>query len=216
MTFFRRHAPRLVLIALAVLVVVVVAPILVRVSVAPKLYTDVRVVPHADAVLVPGASVVAGEPSEVLAARADAAIALYRAGTVRRVLITGDNASRTYDEVGPILRYLITAGIPPRDIFLDRYGFDTYSSMYRARRVFSARSLVVVTQDFHLPRAVFLARSMGIDATGLAVAGGTNWDYAREMPATAKALLDLVVGRQPKYVGAPLPLAGAGNASTTR
>ncbi len=189
----------------------IAAPILVRIAVATQLYTDARVVPHADAVLIPGASVVGGEPSAILAARADAAIALYRAGTVRRILITGDNASRTYDEVGPTLRYVIAAGIPPRDIFLDRYGFDTYSSMYRARRVFGARSLVIVTQDFHLPRSVFLARSMGIDASGLAVSGGSTWDYVREVPATMKALLDLARGRQPKYVGAPLPLAGAGN-----
>lgn len=188
-------------------------PIAIRIGMMGYLYTDASKLPHADAALILGASVVHGEPSAILAARADAAIALYKSGQVQRILVSGDNGERNYDEVTPVLRYLLAAGIPARDIFLDPAGFDTYSSMYRARHVFGARTLIILTQDFHLPRAVFLARQFGIDANGLAVEGGTAWDYLREIPATFKALLDLIVRRQPKYIGAPYPLGGKGNAS---
>jgi SanA protein len=136
-----------------------------------------------------------------------------RAGIVKKLLVTGDDGERSYDEVSPVLTYLLEKGIPGRDIFLDHAGFDTYSSMYRARHIFGARSLVIVTQDFHLPRAVFLARAMGIDADGLVAGdGGTAWDYLREIPATLKAVADLAFHRQSKYLGAPMPLVGKGNA----
>jgi len=206
------NSRRLVIALSATAGLLLVVPIAVRVGMMRHLYTDASKLPPADAALILGASVVHGEPSAVLAARADAAIALYKSGQVERILVSGDNGERNYDEVTPVLRYLLSAGIPARDIFLDPSGFDTYSSMYRAQHVFGARTLIVLTQDFHLPRAVFLARQFGIDANGLAVEGGTVWDYLREIPATFKALLDLVVRRQPKYIGAPYPLGGKGNA----
>jgi SanA protein len=175
------------------------------------LYTDARYVPRADAVLIPGASVVHKSPSPVLAERADAAIALYKMGRINKILVTGDNGTQAYDEVSPVRAYLIAAGVPTSDIFLDHAGFDTYSSMYRARTVFGVSSLIIVTQDFHLPRAVYLARMFGIDSSGLVAQGGSLSDYLREIPASWKALWDLLMNRQPKYIGAPIPLSGRGN-----
>lgn len=143
----------------------------------------------------------------------DAAIALYRGQKVKKILISGDNGEHDYDEVTAMLGYLREHAIPDRDIFLDRAGFDTYSTMYRARHIFGANHIIIVTQDFHLPRAVFLARTMGMDAQGLVAGNGGNaWDYLREIPATIKAVLDVALERQPKYLGAPVPLAGKGNA----
>lgn len=209
----RVRPPRLFLAIAALLIAAIAIPIAVRAIVSPHLHDGVAGLRPAQAALILGASVVAGAPSHVLAARADAAIALYRAGTVKRILVTGDNGERSYDEVTATLGYLREQGVPTRDIFLDRAGFDTYSSMYRARHIFGARSLIIATQDFHLPRAVFLARAMGIDAEGVVAGGGTSWDYLREIPATVKAVLDLAAKREPKYLGAPIPLIGKGNAS---
>lgn len=208
---FRIHGPRIayglgILIAGTLLV-----PILVRVGVQDHLYADVISAPPAEAVAIPGASVVDGAPSAVLAARADIAIEIYRAGKAHKILITGDNGDRYYDEVDAVLSYLTARGIPRKDIYLDRAGFDTYSSIYRARYIFGARTLLIATQDFHLPRAVFLARAMGIDASGVVASGGSDWDYVREIPATAKAIVDLIIRRQPRYLGAPIPLSGASN-----
>lgn len=211
MRSFRIHGPR-VAYGLGVLAAAgLLVPILVRIGVQDHLYADAYSAPPAEAVAILGASVVDGAPSAALAARADTAIEIYRAGKARKILITGDTGDRYYDEVGAVLTYLTERGIPQKDIYLDRAGFDTYSSIYRARYIFGARTLLIATQDFHLPRAVFLARAMGIDASGVVANGGSDWDYVREIPATIKAILDLIVRRQPRYLGAPIPLGGASN-----
>lgn len=186
-----------------------------RAYVASSIYTDVADVPNAEVAIVPGASVYAGKPSPILAARADAAIELYMRGTVQKILVTGDNGALSHDEVTPVRKYLLDAGVRPEDIFLDHAGFDTYSSMYRAKAVFQASSAIIVTQDFHLPRALFIAQSLDISSYGFVAAGNdsTVFDYVREIPASGKALLDLITHRYPKYLGQPYPLTGDGQAT---
>lgn len=192
-------------------VIIFFLPVVMRVFETLNLYTLPGEVPHADAIMILGASVVHGGPSPILAERADTAIALYNAGAAKKILISGDDGENNYDEVTPVLHYLLARNIPQSDIYLDHAGFDTYSSMYRARHIFGARSLLIPTQDFHVPRAVFVARSMGIKASGITAPGGMLWDYIREIPASWKALFDVIGGREPMYIGAPIPLAGWSN-----
>lgn len=187
-------------------------PIAIRQSASAYMFSDIDDMPKTEVALVLGASVLRGKPSPILEERAHAAVQLYREGKVAKILVTGDNSSLTHDEVTPVRKYLIDAGIPAGDVFLDHAGFDTYSSMYRARDVFGASSVTIVTQDFHLPRAVFLARMLGLTAYGLhAKGGGSGNDYLREVPASLKALLDLAAHRQPKYLGEAIPLSGDGS-----
>lgn len=193
--------------------VALIIPITMRIIVSSYLYTSDTNLPHTEVAIVLGASVEDNEPSPILAERANAAIKLFDDGKVSKILVTGDNATTNYDEVNPVQHYLLAAGIPSQDIFLDHAGFDTYSSMYRAKEVFDATSAVVVTQDFHLPRAVFSARSLGINAYGYDAGAASFWDYLREIPASAKALLDLVVHRVPQYLGGPYPLSGDGEST---
>lgn len=204
---------KILLLALTGLAVLLIIPILMRVTVQRYIYSSVAAVPKAEAALVLGASVVRGEPSPILGERADSAIALYKAGRVEKILVTGDNGELSHDEVTPVRNYLLNAGVAAGDIFLDHAGFDTYSSMYRARSVFEARSVVVVTQDFHLPRALFIARYLGLDAYGVVAQGAERSlkDYLREVPASLKALVDIVIHREPKYLGEPIPLSGDGS-----
>ena len=148
-----------------------------------------------------------GEPSPALARRADAAILLYREKKVQHILVTGDSV--THDEVTPVRNYLIAKGIPESDIFLDTLGLDTYSSMYRARSVFGADSIIIVTQDFHLPRALFIARLLGIESHGVIAEGATSdlGSYVREIPASLKAIVDLLMRREPLDTNSPIQLA---------
>lgn len=210
MAFRMLLAGLLLCAALALLI-----PVFLRLATGPFMYSNASEVPNAEAVVVLGASVVRGRPSPALAKRADAAIELYTAGKATKILVTGDNGTLTYDEVTPVRKYLTDAGIPDEDIFLDHAGFDTYSSMYRALHVFQARSITVVTQDFHLPRALFIARRLGLEAYGLAAAGegGFNRDYLREIPASSKALWDLWMGRMPRYFDEEIPLSGSGTST---
>lgn len=174
-------------------------------------YASVAAAPRAETALVLGASVrSSGELSPVLRDRADAALALYKAGKVKNILVSGDNSTVAHNEVNPVRTYLLKAGIPDADIFLDHAGFDTYSTMYRARDIFKVASVTVVTQPFHMPRALFIARSLGLDAVGLDAGGGLvdAKNYLRESLADEKAILDLMLHRKPKYLGDEIPISG--------
>lgn len=198
--------------ALSLVVLVLLVPIVMRQSTASYVYTSSALVPHVQVALVLGASVSGGEPSPILEARADTAIELYKAGKVEKILVTGDNGTLNHDEVTPVRKYAIDAGVAPEDIFLDHAGFDTYSSMYRARNVFGAPSMIIVTQNFHMPRALFIARALGLTAYGFpAHDRGTLYNYLREIPASFKAVRDLLTHRVPAYLGPTIPLTGDGS-----
>ena len=140
------------------------------------------------------------------------AIAVYQKGLVDKILVTGDNSSVDHNEVNPMRNYLIKNGIPEQDIFVDHAGFDTYSSMYRARDIFQVESMIVVSQAFHLPRAVYIARSLGLTAYGI-VADRGHYLFSnniREIFGDVKALGNLLFDRQPKYLGAVIPITGDG------
>jgi len=201
-----------VTLILAVLVMILLVPIIMRNAMSSYTYISLDDVPQTEIAIIPGASVIGKRPSPILADRADMAIRLYLKGKVSKILVTGDNAQLNYDEVTPVRKYLIDAGIPARDIFLDHAGFDTYSSMYRTIKIFGASSATIVTQDFHLPRALYIARHLGLDTYGVVAngQGGFINGYLREIPASVKALWDLTLYRQSKYLGDTIPLSGDG------
>jgi SanA protein len=180
---------------------------------------DVAEVPPAEAALVLGAQVYTnGKPSIMLADRVHAAEALYRAGKVKKILVSGDHGRWSYDEPGTMRKMLLADGIPARDIFTDHAGFDTWDSAQRARRVFDVRSAVVVTQRFHMARALFDARRAGLHVTGF-IADRRGYGRvmykleAREAVARVKAVGDAVVGAGPKFLGAQIPITGDGRES---
>ena len=175
----------------------------------PYIYTDIENVPSAQVGMVLGAAVFRnGTLSLVLKDRTNTAIALYKNKKIEKILVTGDNSRKTYDEVTPVQDYLLKNNIPTEDIFLDHAGFDTYSSMYRARDVFLADSLIIISQSFHLPRATYIARQLGITAYAISADKREykTRNYIREVPATMKALIDLAVNRKPKFLGEPIPI----------
>lgn len=201
------------LFALGIIAGIVIAvPLSIRNAAAPYMYESASEVPTSTVAIVLGASVIRGEPSPILEERAEAALELYRAGKVQKILMTGDDSVRTHDEVTPVRKYLEVAGVAGEDIFLDHAGFDTYSSMYRARDVFEVRDAIIVTQAFHLPRAIFIAQNLGLKVYGVIAdqRGEAIYNYMREVPASLKAALDLLITREPKYLGPRFPITGDG------
>lgn len=177
------------------------------------IYDDVAEAPNAEVALIPGAAIFPdGSLSSIFLDRADTAIELYRAGKVSKILVSGDNSTEGHNEVNPVRLYLISKGVPDENIFLDHAGFDTYSSMYRARDIFGVTSLLISTQSFHLPRAVFIAHRLGLDARGVNADVGHMLfrNYIREVLAVEKAILDLLWHREPKYLGESIPITGDG------
>ncbi len=177
------------------------------------IYDNLKDIPEAQAVLIPGAAILKnGQISSIFKDRVDKAIELYKVKKVKKILVSGDNSTVAHNEVNPVRDYLLKKGIPDEDIFLDHAGFDTYSSMYRARDIFKVSSIIVSTQLFHLPRAVFIAQILGIRVYGISADKGNILfkNYIREIFANEKAAFDLITHRKPKYLGNVIPITGDG------
>ena len=159
---------------------------------------------RAPVAIVLGAAVHAdGRPSPWLAYRLDVAADLYTSGRVEAILVSGDNRRVGYDEPTAMRDYLVSKGIPHQAIALDYAGFDTYDTCVRARRIFGIERALLVTQDFHEPRAVAICRTVGVSVDGVgdsrARGDRTTWavSWVRERPATIKAVIDVVSRRDP-------------------
>ena len=171
---------------------------------------------NADAVVVLGASVLPdGTPSTILQDRLDDGIALYFAGAAPKIIMSGDNGSASYNEVKAMKAYAIAQGVPSEDVFCDHAGFSTYESMYRAKYVFGCQRIVVATQTYHLYRALWSAKSLGMQAIG--VASDYN-DYQkqlqydiREFPARTKDFFQALLRLPSTYVGDPISLNQSGD-----
>jgi vancomycin permeability regulator SanA len=207
----RRWLRRAVLLAIAgavlATVTVVASVAWVRSGARGHIFTE-QSVPAAPVALVLGAQVYAqGAPSPFLAARLELARRLFVAGKVRAILVSGDHMNWGYNEPGSMHRWLVDRDVPADKIVLDHAGFDTYDSCARAKRIFGVQQAIVVTQTFHLERAVTLCRGLGVDASGV---GDDTVDIyrapwrassTREYPAAVKAALDTVSGRDPVHLG---------------
>ena len=167
--------------------------------------STVAQVPAQPVAIVFGASVYSdGTPSPYLRARLDLAYDLYAAGKVRAVLVTGDNGTNTYDETSTMSDYLVARGVPAVKVVGDYAGFDTYDSCVRAKQIFGIDRAVLTTQSYHLPRAIAVCRSVGVDAWGVGDEFAPPMDpdlrqsySAREWLANLKAAWDLASRRQP-------------------
>jgi vancomycin permeability regulator SanA len=167
-----------------------------------------QTVPAAPVALVLGTQVDSdGSPSPFLAARLELARRLFVSGKVRALLVSGDHMNWDYDEPDAMRSWLIDHGVPDQKIVLDYAGFDTYDSCARAVRIFGVRRAIVVTQTFHLPRAVMLCRRLGLDADGVGddtvKRFTTSWRISaiREGGACVKAVFDVMSGRDPVHLG---------------
>lgn len=145
---------------------------------------------------------------------------MYRSGKGQRFLLTGDHGRKGYDEVNTMMDRLIALGVPEEHIFLDHAGFDTYDSMWRAKQVFQVDSVIIVSQGFHLPRAQYIAVSLGLHAQSIAAdpVGGSVCDRAgmREPLARVKAFFNVLFASAAHHSGPPIPITGPASASHDR
>ena len=166
-------------------------------------YSQSDRVPQEDIAIVFGAGLSAnGTPSPMLADRVKAAVELYQSDRINKLLMTGDNSTIFHNEVIAMEGYAHNLGVPNQDITLDYAGFSTYESCYRAHRVFDVHRAVVITQNYHLPRAVYTCRQLGIEAVGLGTADreiygvrGMSPYWLRETLANLKALWEIHITR---------------------
>ncbi len=224
-SFVRKHRKQAVGLAGILLAVLVAAFLAINQYVAGvgARYTYSGVdVPEADAILVLGAYVRPdGAMSDMLRDRVTVGYELYLNRKAPKLIVSGDHGRHDYDEVNTMKDYLKDQGMEGQDIFMDHAGFSTYESLYRARDIFQVRKVIIVTQDYHLRRAIFIARELGLDAYGVASDGR---DYGlmavnelREMAARNKDFwLAKVFKPEPTFLGDAIPVWGDGRATDDR
>lgn len=169
----------------------------------------------ADCIIVLGCKVKDdGNPSRMLSDRLNCGINLYENGNTKKIIMSGDHGRNEYNEVGVMKSYAVDAGINPDDIFMDHAGFSTYESVYRARKIFGAKKIIIVSQEYHLFRAVFIARKLGLEAYGVSC---DNITYAnqtfrdlREAAARFKDFFSVIFKPKPTYLGEKISLDGSG------
>ncbi len=185
-------------------------------SVGQKAFTTVeKIEGEYDCAIVLGAKVGSdGTPSYMLRDRMDFAYKLYEQGTVSKILVSGDHGTASYDEVNAMREYLVEKGANIEDIFMDHAGFDTYSTMYRAKDIFEVKSAVICTQEYHLYRACYIAKRLGLDVKGIPsdvyVSSKILYFKARECAARIKAFIEVEILKPEPILGDEIPITGDG------
>ena len=177
---------------------------------------DAETLKDIDCILVLGCKVGSdGTPSHMLEDRLRRGVALYDAGAAPKLLMSGDHGQTDYNEVAAMKQFAIYEGISGKDVFMDHAGFSTYESIFRAKEIFGADRIIIVTQQYHLYRALYIARSMGIEAYGVAsdyrtYVGQVSRDI-REVLARVKDFGTSVLEPDPTYLGETIPISGDGD-----
>ena len=153
-----------------------------------------------------------GSPSPMLKDRLDTGISLYNKGVAPKILLSGDHGKKYYDEIKSMKNYCLEHGVPFEDIFLDHAGFSTYESIIRAQKVFEVERLIIVTQEYHLFRALYTAKKTGLDVYGVSASlreySGQELRDQREFFARNKDFLQTLYWPDPTYLGEPIPING--------
>lgn len=171
-----------------------------------------------DCILILGAGVTDdGKPMPMLLERLNTGLSLYKEGASDKIIVSGDHGREGYDEVNVMKGWLIDNGVPSEDIFMDHAGFSTYESMYRARDIFQVETMLVVTQKYHLYRALYDANTLGVRAYGIpcdeTTYPGQTYRQTREAAARVKDFFYCAFKARPKYLGAAIPVSGNGDST---
>lgn len=173
-------------------------------------------VSESDAIIVFGAYVFPdGKLSDMLHDRLDTGYELYNLKKAPKIIVSGDHGKVTYDEVNTMRKYLESKGVPREDIFMDHAGFDTYSTLYRARDIFKVKKAILVTQRYHLVRALYIGKKLAIDVSGISsdlhTYPGMGYYRFRDIGARNKAFLQAqILKSKPKYLGKEIPIWNSG------
>lgn len=194
----------------AILTGIILVDLYIAKESGPYIFANIDDVPKTPAGVILGASVRDNQMSDMLKDRADAALDLYKKGKIGKILISGDGREENYNEVAVVREYLRKQGVPEEDIYTDESGLDTFDSLARAKEIFQLDKLTVITQSFHLPRAIYLGKNLGIEVYGFPADRHSyaNIDFFqfREKIANIKAIINAKLNFQPEILGQPIPI----------
>ena len=207
-----------VVLVVAIFILIVLSiNLYVKLSTKKQILTnnDYSSLQNIDCIIVLGAGIWGDKPSPMLEDRLLQAIDLYKKGVASKIIMSGDHGKAEYDEVNVMKKFAIEKGIPSEDIFMDHAGFSSYESIYRAKDIFEAKKVVVVTQEYHLYRALYIANSLGLEAYGVGADPrqyvGALYRELREILARNKDFIKCLYKPDPTYLGETIPVSGSGD-----
>ena len=181
------------------------------------IYYSLKKFPKNDVGIIFGAGIKGDQPSKYLKDRLDAGISLYKAKRINKILLSGDNGRDEYDELTVMKNYCFSHGVDTTKIFIDYAGFDTYSTMYRARHIFKIKKATLISQEYHLNRAIYIGQKLGVKSVGYSANSGEYLGYKyvtfREYGSVFKSFWDVLRNREPHFLGNPININGASNYS---
>ena len=176
---------------------------------------DYSTLKNIDCIIILGAGIWGDKPSPMLEDRLKEGILLYNNEVSDKIIMSGDHGREEYDEVNTMKKYAIENGIPSENIFMDHAGFSSYESIYRAKEIFNAKKVVIVTQKYHLYRALYIANQLGLEAYGVGADPrqyvGAIYREAREILARNKDFIKCIFKPEPTYLGDTIPVSGNGD-----
>lgn len=211
-----------------IIILIVIIVIVLGINFYVKLSTKNQIIKNkddsklkdVDCIIVLGAGVWGDKPSPMLEDRLLEAISLYENNTSSKIIMSGDHGREEYDEVNTMKNFAIEKGVPSENIFMDHAGFSSYESIYRAKEIFGAKKVVIVTQEYHLYRSLYIANRLGIEAYGVAsnprIYGGEAYRELREILARDKDFVKCIYKPKPTYLGDTIPVNGNGDVTNDK
>lgn len=213
----RRLIKIIIIVCVVILLIVLAINFYVKISTQKQIIANdgIKKLENIDCIIVLGAGIWGDKPSPMLEDRLLQAIELYNSKVAPKIIMSGDHGRIEYDEVNIMKNFAIKKGVPSEDIFMDHAGFSTYESLYRAKEVFEAKKVVIVTQKYHLYRALYIANQLGLEAYGVNSDPrryvGEVYREFREILARNKDFFSCIFKPKPKYLGDTIPVSGNGN-----
>ena len=182
--------------------------------------SDYKKLSDIDCIIILGAGIWGDGPSPMLEDRLLEGIDLYQKNVSNKIIMSGDHGKKEYDEVNIMKDFAIEKGIPSENIFMDHAGFSTYESIYRAKEIFDAKKVVIITQKYHLYRALYIAEQLGIEAYGVGADPrkyvGATYREIREILARNKDFIKCLFKPEPTYLGETIPVSGNGDTTNDK
>ena len=210
------------IIFITLVVIVFIINYVVKVSTKKQVLTECQAseLKDIDCILVLGAGIWGNKPSPMLEDRLLQAISLYKNNVSAKIIMSGDHGTKDYDEVNIMKDFAIQNGVPSENIFMDHAGFSSYESVYRAKEIFKAEKIVIVTQEYHLHRALYIANQLGLEAYGvnsdLRKYAGQFYRELREVLARNKDFVKCIFKPEPTYLGETIPVSGNGDVTNDK
>lgn len=200
-----------------ILIIILIINLYVRISTNKKIIkeNEYSKLSDVDCIIILGAGIWGDKPSPMLEDRLQEGIKLYQNNVSDKIIMSGDHGREEYDEVNIMKKYAIENGVPSENIFMDHAGFSTYESIYRAKDIFKAKKVVIVTQKYHLYRALYIAKQLGLEAYGVGADPrqyvGATYRELREIIARNKDFIKCILKPEPTYLGDTIPVSGNGD-----